>query len=85
MHDQQPAIDLERNQPDRNMARFYSLAVESDLFGTILARRRWGRIGTVGRALCIAHPTAEEAWLEVRSLERAKRRRGYVDRPAVTT
>ncbi|MBX9459668.1 MAG: WGR domain-containing protein [Rhizobium sp.] len=77
-----PSIDLERRQPDRNMARFYCLSVEHDLFGTVLALRRWGRIGTTGRTLSMAHLTPDAAWIELRKLEQAKRRRGYVDRPA---
>jgi predicted DNA-binding WGR domain protein len=76
-----PSIDLERRQPERNMARFYSLSVERDLFGIVLSRRCWGRIGTAGRSLSEPHPTTEAAWAPLRQLEQAKRRRGYVDRP----
>jgi predicted DNA-binding WGR domain protein len=75
-----PSIDLERRQPERNMARFYSLSVERDLFGVVLSRRCWGRIGTAGRTLSEPHPTTEATWTQLRQLEQAKRRRGYVDR-----
>jgi len=38
---------IERIDPEKNMARFYALAIEPSLFGTPLLIRRWGRIGTV--------------------------------------
>lgn len=81
MTQQATPIEMERRRPEQNMARFYSLAIERDLFDTILARRTWGRIGTKGRSLATAFPSLEAASAELRRLEQAKRRRGYVDRP----
>ena len=75
-----PPIDLERLMPERNMARFYRLDVERDLFGVILARRTWGRIGTFGQSLVLPCPTVSDARAELERLERLKRRRGYSDR-----
>jgi predicted DNA-binding WGR domain protein len=74
-------IELERKVAARNMARFYVLEIERDLFGAILARRRWGRIGTMGRSLERPFSTVEEAQADLARLERSKRRKGYVDRP----
>lgn len=59
------------------MARFYEIAVERDLFGTPLAVRRWGRIGTAGRERTLACLSEEQARAEAGRLERIKRRRGY--------
>ena len=49
---------LERRDPARNMKRFYRLAVERDLFGTVLLVREWGRIGTLGRVRHLRFPAA---------------------------
>ena len=62
------------------MARFYSLIVERDLFGTVHLVRHWGRIGAKqGRELAQDFPTEEEAAAALERLAAAKRRRGYVD------
>jgi predicted DNA-binding WGR domain protein len=61
------------------MARFYSLMVERDLFGTIRLVRNWGRIGTNGRELVEVFATENEAGAALEALARTKRRRGYQD------
>lgn len=68
---------IERRDPDRNMARFYALAIEETLFGQTRVVRRWGRIGTTGRI--VQHSFDEEAQAVELFLEllRAKRLRGY--------
>ncbi len=43
------AVVLRRVDPEKRMARFYSLMIERDLFGSITLVRSWGRIGTQGR------------------------------------
>jgi predicted DNA-binding WGR domain protein len=66
------------------MARFYSLMVERDLFGTIRLVRSWGRIGTNGQELVEVFATegeAGEALEALGALARAKRRRGDQDGP----
>ena len=40
---------LSRVEPERNMARFYALMIERDLFGHVVLVRQWGRVGTRGR------------------------------------
>jgi predicted DNA-binding WGR domain protein len=68
---------LERRDENRNMARFYVLAIEPTLFGDSALVREWGRIGSWGRrrldlyADDRASGEALEAWL------RRKVRRGY--------
>jgi hypothetical protein len=45
-------VALRRVEPSRNMARFYSLDVERDLFGSVVLVRRWGgsaRLARCGR------------------------------------
>lgn len=64
------------------MFRFYSVAIEPDLFGQFLAVRRWGRIGTPGRSLATACASLEDAVAVIEHHALSKRRRGYVDRPA---
>ena len=68
---------LERRDPARNMKRFYRLAVERDLFGTVLLVREWGRIGTFGRRREAEMADPAEAEREARALAGWKRRRGY--------
>ena len=72
-------IELERRDPQRNMYRFYRLEVERDLFGAVVARRTWGRIGTRGQTKARAFSTDDEAETELLLWERLKRRRGYAD------
>ena len=63
--------------PAKNMARFYAMEVQLDLFGAIMLMRQWGRLGTGGRIA--GEPYASVA-LAVNALERQaarKRRRGY--------
>ena len=40
---------LRRVEPERNVARFYALMIERDLFGRTILVRHWGRIGSCGR------------------------------------
>ena len=73
------SVILRRVEPDRGMARFYSLMVERDLFGTVRLVRNWGRIGTRGRERAEEYGTELEARTALEALARAKRRRGYRD------
>lgn len=70
-------IHLRRIDPSQNMARFYVLSVQPNLFGGSSVVREWGRIGRRGQSkieLVENVETAEE--LKAR-LARAKLRRGY--------
>jgi predicted DNA-binding WGR domain protein len=63
------SIYLERREPTKNLARFYSVSLEVDLFGSTLLRRRWGRIGRQGQGRAIAYDTREHALDALHSLE----------------
>ncbi len=68
---------LRRIEPAKNMARFYSLEVEQDLFGRVVPVRRWGRIGTAGKTRLDEHKGEGEAVAALQALQSAKRRKGY--------
>ena len=53
--------------------------VERDLFGGVVLRRQWGRIGTTGRTRLETHEREETAREVLERIKAAKRRRGYVD------
>lgn len=72
-------VYLARIDPSKNMARFYILSVEIDLFGGIVAVKRWGRIGSHGRQDSLPQQSVADALCEVQRLADAKRRRGYRD------
>jgi predicted DNA-binding WGR domain protein len=75
----QHAVVLHRIKPDRGVARFYSLLIERDLFGTIRLVRNWGRIGTSGQELVEVFADEIEAGQALEAIARVKRRRGYRD------
>jgi predicted DNA-binding WGR domain protein len=75
----QHAVVLHRIEPDQGVARFYSLMVERDLFGTIRLVRNWGRIGTNGQELVEVFADEIEAGQALEAIARVKRRRGYRD------
>jgi predicted DNA-binding WGR domain protein len=75
----QHTLVLRRVDPEERVARFYMLAVERDLFGTVRLVRTWGRIGTRGRELADVFETEEQAAEALEALATAKRRRGYRD------
>ncbi len=70
---------LRRSDPERAIARYYSLLIERDLFNTITLVRQWGRIGTQGRELVEEHASLGDALKAMGALAEKKRRRGYQD------
>ena len=70
-------VALRRIEPVKNMARFYALEVEQDLFGCHVLVRRWGRIGTAGKIRLDEHTGEGEAIAALQRLQKAKRRKGY--------
>ena len=70
-------IYLERIDHRKNMARFYRLSVEIDLFGNIIVVRRWGRIGSDGRKLEFLQRSVSDALRQLQQCADGKRRRGY--------
>lgn len=72
------AVVLTRTDPARNMARYYRLDVQRDLFGAWCCIREWGRIGSrVGQTRSIAYPTPTEAHAALERQHQAKLRKGY--------
>ena len=70
---------LHGREPDRGVARFYSLLIERDLFGRIVLVRHWGRVGGRGRERLDEYASEGEAGEAMGRLAAAKRRRGYQD------
>lgn len=68
---------IERRDATRNMARFYSLEIGSNLFGEICLTRRWGRIGALGQTAAHGFSREDEAIRLFLALARRKLRRGY--------
>ena len=72
-------VVLYRRDPEQGRARYYSLMIERDLFGTIRLVRNWGRIGTNGQELVQVFANEAEAGQALEVVAQAKRRRGYQD------
>ncbi|MDR6758727.1 putative DNA-binding WGR domain protein [Mycoplana sp. BE70] len=74
---------VERTDATKNMARYYSMAITTTLFGEACLTRSWGRIGKRGQYMSHHFEREEEAVDLFLTLTRKKRARGY--RPRVTT
>jgi predicted DNA-binding WGR domain protein len=70
---------LERRDIARNMARYYCLTVERNLFGEFSLVRTWGRIGHHGRQKIELYNTLDAAQASLHWKVRQKHRRGYYD------
>ena len=70
-------IYLERHNPACNMARFYSLTVERNLFGEFSLVRTWGRIGRPSQSKIELHATEQDAQAAMIRRVQQKRRKGY--------
>lgn len=70
-------IYLERHDSARNMARYYCLTVESNLFGEFSLVRTWGRIGQPSRTKIELHATEQDAQAAMIRGVRQKQRKGY--------
>ena len=57
------SMHLRRIDPDRNMARFYTMSVQPTLFGEWALLREWGRIGSAGRIVQRRFASEQEAAL----------------------
>lgn len=75
---------VERKDRARNMARFYSLSIDANLFGELSLTRRWGRIGTKGQVMIHHFEREKDAVALFLDLIRQKRARGYRTRSAVS-
>jgi predicted DNA-binding WGR domain protein len=52
---------LYRRDPEQGRARFFSLMIERDLFGTIRLVRNWGAVGSKGQEKVDIYPDEAEA------------------------
>lgn len=70
-------VQLRRLDPDRNMARFYVIDVQQDLFGGWWLVREHGRIGSPGRVLLTPFPDLDSAASAHAKLWQRKIKKGY--------
>lgn len=68
---------IERREPAKNMARFYALSIEPNLFGETSLVRSWGRIGSRGQQKIHVFDSEVKAVDLLLTLLRKKRSRGY--------
>ena len=70
-------ICLHKRDPAQNMARYYALSVQPNLFGGHSVIREWGRIGQGGQVKITQYPTWQGALDAFLAKLREKQRRGY--------
>jgi predicted DNA-binding WGR domain protein len=68
---------IEKTDKAKNMARFYALSIEPNLFGEASLTRRWGRLGTKGKIMVHNFEVERDAVTLFLDLVRQKRSRGY--------
>ncbi|WP_132412075.1 WGR domain-containing protein [Neorhizobium sp. S3-V5DH] len=68
---------VERTDEAKNMARFYAMTIEPNLFGEVSLTRRWGRIGAQGQMKVQHFACERDAVAAFLDLLRQKRSRGY--------
>jgi predicted DNA-binding WGR domain protein len=71
------AIHLIRIDPEKNMARFYKLDVQPNLFGQWSIVREWGRIGRAGTIRVETHESRGGADMALISKWAMKRKWDY--------
>jgi predicted DNA-binding WGR domain protein len=74
-------VHIRRIDPERNMRRFYLLAIQPDLFGGAALVRNWGRICTSGQTMVETFDHPNDATVAFDRLLKAKRRKGYIGVP----
>ncbi len=70
---------LYRRNPEQGRARFVSLMIERDLFGTIRLVRNWGFVGAKGREKIEIFPDEAQAAIALQTWADAQRQKGYTD------
>jgi predicted DNA-binding WGR domain protein len=76
--DPMTALTLHRIDPAKDMARFYRLDVQPDLFGGWTFIREWGRIGRGGTVRTRRFESEDEARAACERQRQLKERRGYL-------
>jgi predicted DNA-binding WGR domain protein len=74
---------VERIDAEKNMARYYAMSIEPNLFGEACLIRRWGRIGANGQRRELHFAREEEAVGLFLQLLRKRRLRGYRPKPYI--
>ncbi|NKK99787.1 MULTISPECIES: WGR domain-containing protein [Rhizobium] len=74
---------VERTDASKNMARYYAMTIEPNLFGEVCLIRRWGRIGAAGQRREHHFAREEEAVRLFLQLLRKRRSRGYRPKPHI--
>ncbi|MGO7335734.1 WGR domain-containing protein [Rhizobium leguminosarum] len=74
---------VERIDAKKNMARYYAMSIEPNLFGDACLIRRWGRIGARGQRREHHFTREEEAVRLFLQLLRKRRSRGYRPKPDI--
>lgn len=70
-------IYLKSIDPEKNRFRFYSMAVQPDLFGQYYLIRTWGRIGSRGRCMPEIFNTYDEAIKSIDAIVKVRHNHGY--------
>jgi predicted DNA-binding WGR domain protein len=70
---------LYRHDPEQGRARFFSLMIERDLFGTIRLVRNWGAVGFKGQEKADIYPDEAEASRALEGWAETQRQKGYTD------
>ena len=70
---------LYRRDPEQGRARFFSLMIERDLFGTIRLVRNWGAVGSKGQEKVDIYPDEAEASRALEGWAEAQRQKGYTN------
>lgn len=70
-------MDATIDSVNRNVARFYVLAIEPSLFGDAALVRAWGRNGSLGRQRLDLYKTTDEAGEALETWLTRKMRRDY--------
>jgi predicted DNA-binding WGR domain protein len=73
---------VERTDRAKNMARYYAMSIDANLFEDLCLTRRWGRIGSKGQTLIQHFEREKDAVVLFLDLTRQKRARGYRTRSA---
>ena len=68
-----------QRDPEQGRARFFSLMIERDLFGTIRLVRNWGPVGSKGQEKSDIFPSEVEAARALEGWAKTQRQKGYTD------
>ncbi|MBB3021329.1 putative DNA-binding WGR domain protein [Microvirga lupini] len=70
---------LYRRDLEQGRARFFSLMIERDLFGTIRLVRNWGAVGSKGQEKVDLYPNEAAAARALEGWAETQREKGYTD------